>query len=153
MAAPAFECLLYDVQDHIATLTFNRPDRMNAFGGTMGSDLQAALDVTDRDDDVRAVIITGAGRAFSSGADLTGGGFARERPADEPPIDQRPVNRDGAGVIALRIFTSLKPIVAAVNGASIGMGATLQLPMDVRIASTDAHYGFVFSRRGIVPEG
>lgn len=153
MADPAFNCLLFDVSENIATLTLNRPDRMNAFGDTLSQDLIAALDITDADDNIRAVIITGAGKAFSSGADLTGGGFARERPADEPPIDQRPVNRDGAGVIAMRLYESRKPLIAAVNGASIGMGATLQLAMDIRVASTEAHYGFVFARRGIVPEG
>ncbi len=153
MTTHNFECLLFEFSEGIATLTLNRPDRMNAFGMSQSQDLISALDVTDADDSIKAVIITGAGKAFSSGADLSGGGFARERAEETGPIDKLPVARDGAGVITLRLYASRKPLIAAVNGPSVGMGATIQLGMDIRLASTEAHYHFVFGRRGIVPEG
>ena len=153
MTAPTFEALLFDVEDGVATLTLNRPDRMNAFGMTQSEDLINALDITDADDAIKAVIITGAGKAFSSGADLGGGGFARERPEETGPIENLAIARDGAGKITLRLYASKKPLIAAVNGAAVGMGATIQLGMDIRLASTEAHYHFVFGRRGIVPEG
>ncbi len=152
--ARTFETLLYSVEDGIATITLNRPHAMNAFTDQMGHDLLAVFDETDSDDAVRAVIVTGAGRAFCAGADLSQGaatfdyalqtGDAQERHGD--------VVRDFGGRVTLRIFASLKPIIAAVNGAAVGVGATMQLPMDIRIAADGARYGFVFARRGIVPE-
>lgn len=151
-----FETLRLEIADNVATLTLNRPERMNAFTALMARELIAAFDRTDGDDDVRAVIVTGAGRAFCAGADLASGGdtfnydaqtaeggaFARDASAD----------RDTGGLVSLRIYESLKPVIAAVNGAAVGVGVTMTLPMDIRLASADARFGFVFARRGIVPE-
>ncbi|WP_397396526.1 crotonase/enoyl-CoA hydratase family protein [Phenylobacterium sp.] len=149
-STPTFETILYAVEDHIATITLHRPERMNAWTLQMCNDLQAAFDLTDRDDDVRAVIVTGAGRAFCAGADLSGGSqtFGAAKPDKDTPI-----RRDTAGLVTLRIFDSLKPVIGAINGAAVGVGVTMILPMDVRIASTDARFGLVFNRRGIIMEG
>jgi enoyl-CoA hydratase/carnithine racemase len=143
--------ILFDVADHVATVTLNRPDRMNAFTGTMMNELIDALDHTDADDDVRAVIVTGAGRAFCAGADLGGGGdtFAKGGSAVQTDVG---VPRDGGGLVSLRIFDSKKPVIGAINGAAVGVGVTMTLPMDIRLASDNAKFGFVFARRGIVPE-
>ena len=145
-----FDTLLYDVADGVATVTLNRPDRLNAVNTTVIQELVQAFDAADGDDGVRAVIVTGAGRAFCAGADLGGGGktFAggpgRAERAEE--------HRDGGGVVTLRIFDMKKPTIAAINGPAVGFGITLTLAMDVRIASTAARMGFVFARRGVVPE-
>ena len=143
-----------DISEGIATLTLNRPEKMNAFTNTMMNEIIAAMDQTDADDSVRAVIFTGAGtRAFCAGADLT--------PDDGRPVfsDSNPVDdlsdprvRDGGGKLTLRLFQSKKPLISACNGAAVGVGATMQLPMDIRLASDTARFGFVFARRGIVPE-
>jgi enoyl-CoA hydratase/carnithine racemase len=156
MAAPTFETLLYAVEDGVATITLNRPDRMNAFTVRMRDDLIAAFDATDADDAVRAVIVTGAGKAFCAGADLAAGGstFDYEERKDEARETAKVghVYRDGGGMVSLRIFRSLKPVIGAINGAAVGVGVTMQLPMDIRMASTNARFGFVFARRGITPE-
>ena len=144
-----FEQIRYDLDDHLLTITLSRPDRLNAFTPTMGRELIEAFDRADADDDVRAVIVTGEGRAFCAGADLGGGGGTfdwRERQeGDEVP-------RDGGGMVALRIFESTKPVIAAINGPAVGVGITMTLPMDIRLAADGAKIGFVFARRGIVPE-
>lgn len=136
-----------DVAGGVMTLTLNRPDKLNAFTAGMMAEMIAAFDAADADDAVRAVVVTGAGRAFCAGADLANGaaGFADTGPDGGTA-------RDGGGLLTLRIFDSLKPVIAAVNGAAVGVGATMQLPMDMRLASEDARFGFVFARRGIVPE-
>ena len=156
MPLPTFETLLYAVDDGIATLTLNRPEKMNAFTAQMRDDLVAAFDATDADDTVRVVIITGAGRAFCAGADLSSGGktfdYASQANLAREKYKVGDVYRDGGGVATLRIFKSLKPVIGAINGAAVGIGMTMQLPMDIRMASTDARFGFVFSRRGITPE-
>ena len=155
MASPTFETLLYDLDDGVATITLNRPDRLNAFTGQMMRDLIAAFDITDADDAVRVVIITGAGRGFCAGADLSSGAstFAPANRTDRPVEGAGAgTPRDGGGLVTLRIFDSLKPVIAAVNGPAVGIGATMQLAMDIRIASTEARYGFVFARRGLAPE-
>jgi len=156
MTAASYETLLYDVQDGIATITLHRPEKMNAFTGQMRDDLIAAFDATDGDDAVRAVIVTGAGRAFCAGADLSEGAntfdYDKLESAEQDPWKVGDVHRDGGGTVTLRIFNSLKPVIGAINGAAVGVGATMQLPMDIRMASTDARFGFVFSRRGITPE-
>jgi len=144
----AYETLLTEVRDRVMTVTLNRPDRLNAFTTQMMFDWLDVLDAIDADDDVRAVIVTGAGRGFCAGADLGGGGKTFDA-SREDKIDE---HRDGGGRVTLRIFECKKPIIAAVNGAAVGVGATMTLPMDVRIASEDARFGFVFARRGIVPE-
>ncbi len=151
---PSFETLLYDVSDHIATITLNRPDKLNAFTTQMMWDLIAAFDATDADDEVRAVIITGAGRGFCAGADLSGGGatFDASGGRADRAVERQGVIRDGGGRTTLRIFDSLKPVISAVNGPAVGVGVTMQLPMDIRLASTDARFGFVFARRGMNPE-
>ncbi len=143
--------ILFDVEDHIATITLNRPERMNAFTGTMMNEVIDAFDHTDADDDVRAVIVTGAGRAFCAGADLGGGGETFAKGGSDVQTDVG-VPRDGGGLTSLRIYASKKPVIGAINGASVGVGVTMTLPMDIRLASESAKFGFVFSRRGIVPE-
>ncbi|HOB95467.1 MAG TPA: crotonase/enoyl-CoA hydratase family protein [Aquabacterium sp.] len=156
MALPTFETLLLDVQDGIATITLNRPEKLNAFTAQMRDDLVAAFDETDRNDDVRVVIITGAGRAFCAGADLSSGGktfdYASRGDSARDKYKIAGIYRDGGGIATLRIFKSLKPVIGAINGAAVGIGMTMQLPMDIRMASTDARFGFVFARRGITPE-
>ncbi len=150
-ANDSLEDIRYVVDDHVATVTFARPDQLNAFRARTLRELLAVLDRIDADDDVRAVVVTGEGRAFCAGADLSGGAAAFE-PTRAPSGGGEPP-RDGGGMLALRIHALRKPIIAAVNGASVGMGATMTLPMDVRLASADARFGFVFTRRGIIPEG
>ena len=149
-----FTQILYDVADGIATITLHRPAKMNAFTRTMMDELIAAFDLTDADDAVRAVIVTGHGdRAFCAGADLTpdSGGQIFSSPGSEADLSSDEV-RDGGGRLTLRIFDSQKPVIAACNGAAVGVGATMQLAMDIRLAADTARYGFVFARRGIVPE-
>ena len=151
MSEPTFSELLYDTSDGVATITLSRPDKMNAFTNVMCREMVRAFDLTDADDAVRAVIVTGAGRAFCAGADLSGGGdtFAK---GGSDVRDDRGVVRDGGGLVSLRIFNSKKPVIGAINGAAVGVGVTMTLPMDIRLASDTAKFGFVFARRGIVPE-
>jgi enoyl-CoA hydratase/carnithine racemase len=140
------------VKDNILTVTLNRPDKLNAFTARMLSELLDAVDRADRDDDVRAIIFTGAGRGFCAGADLSGGANtfnAENRGPVDPGLDG---HRDGGGLLTLRLFDCLKPLIAACNGPAVGIGVTMQLAMDVRLASEEARYGFVFTRRGIVME-
>ena len=146
-----YEQILYSVEDSILTLTLNRPERLNAFNERTCREMIDAFDRADADDSVRAVIVTGAGRAFCAGADLQSGGDTFDSPAQgrSRSIDE---DRDGGGLLTLRIFDVKKPIIAAVNGPAVGVGVTMTLPMDVRIAATTARFGFVFARRGIVPE-
>ena len=140
----------YDVADRVATITLDRPDSLNAFTRLMRDQLIASFGRADADDDVRAVIVTGAGRAFCAGADLSAGTSTFD-PAkrEDAGLEGR---RDGGGRVSLRIFESKKPVIAAVNGPAVGIGVTMTLPMDIRIASRAARFGFVFARRGIVPE-
>ena len=144
------ETLTYAVADGVATITLNRPDHLNAFNRTMFAELLDAFDATDADDDVRAVIVTGAGRAFCAGADL---GAGRETFHSSVDIGQGPAPRDTGGELVLRIFRSLKPVIAAINGPAVGVGASMTLPMDIRILAEGAKVGFVFAARGIVPDG
>jgi|SRR5262245_36350789 len=140
-----------DVADGICTLTLSRPDKLNAVTSAMIEELIQAFDQADADDAVRAVIVTGAGRAFCAGADLSAGGRTFDRAArgrDEAPGE----HRDGGGRVTLRIYDMKKPVIAAINGPAVGFGITMTLPMDIRIASTEARIGFVFARRGVVPE-
>ncbi|MEN9792843.1 MAG: hypothetical protein RL330_921 [Actinomycetota bacterium] len=139
------------VADGVATVTLSRPDRLNAFTPRMMWELLEVFDRTDADDDVRAVVVTGEGRAFCAGADLSSGADTFAGGGSEIDTPQG-VKRDGGGMVALRIFDSLKPVIGAINGAAVGVGATMTLPMDVRLAAESARFGFVFSRRGIVPE-
>ena len=146
-----FQDIVYEVSDGIATITLNRPDKMNAFTGRMMHEIIAALDATDSDDSVKVVIFTGAGRAYCAGADLSSGGDTFAKGGSDVQTKQG-VPRDGGGLVALRIFESLKPVIGAINGAAVGVGVTMTLPMDIRIASDNAKFGFVFAKRGIVPE-
>jgi enoyl-CoA hydratase/carnithine racemase len=158
-----YETILYEIDDAILTITLNRSDKLNAFTTRMLTELIDAFDRADKDDAVKAVIVTGAGRAFCAGADLSAGGATFDRAArpDRPQVplgaDGQPdltsdAARDGGGRVTLRIFSCLKPVIAAVNGPAVGIGATMLLPMDIRLASEEARFGFVFVRRGIVPE-
>lgn len=147
---PDYQDITYDVSDGILTITLNRPDRLNAFTPTMCLELVDAFDRANVEDDVRVILVTGAGRAFCAGADLSSGGATfdyakRGESADEP-------GRDGGGLVSLRIFESTKPVIGVINGPAVGVGLTMTLPMDIRIASDAARFGFVFTRRGIVPE-
>jgi enoyl-CoA hydratase/carnithine racemase/RimJ/RimL family protein N-acetyltransferase len=148
-SAMAPEHITTDLTDRVLTITLNRPDRLNAWTQTMFGELMDAFDRADGDDEVRAVIVTGAGRAFCAGADLERGAetFAKRDREDPDSIP-----RDSGGQLTLRIFDSTKPVIAAINGPAVGIGATMTLPMDVRLAADDARIGFVFTRRGIVPE-
>ena len=161
---PDFQTLRYEVEDQILTLTMNRPERLNAFNSVMQREFLSALDEADADDEVRVVIVTGEGRGFCAGADLSKGAetfdYDNQTEADQ---EDRAANegrqggsndwlRDGGGLLSLRIYEFNKPIIAAINGAAVGVGVTMTLPMDIRIASSKAKVGFVFSRRGIVPE-
>jgi enoyl-CoA hydratase/carnithine racemase len=160
----SYKEITYVVADNVATLTLHRPDKLNAFTGVMMSEMIDAFDRADADDQVRAVIVTGAGRAFCAGADLSAGAktFDYADRSDRPEKAGAEVNgevdwsseavRDGGGRLTLRIFESKKPVIGAINGPAVGVGATMQLPMDIRIASETARFGFVFARRGIVPE-
>lgn len=144
-----FEQIITDLTDHVLTITLNRPDRLNAWTHTMFGELMQAFDRADADDEVRAVIVTGAGRAFCAGADLERGGETFTKREHE---DADSIPRDNGGQLTLRIFELTKPVIAAINGPAVGIGATMTLPMDVRLAADDARIGFVFVRRGIVPE-
>jgi enoyl-CoA hydratase/carnithine racemase len=146
-----YQQIRYEVDASILSITLQRPDKLNAFTETMMRELIDAFDRSDADDGVRVVIVTGAGRAFCAGADLSGGSgtFDAARSARPQTIDE---HRDGGGQVSLRIFESKKPVIAAINGPAVGVGITMTLPMDVRIASSAARMGFVFVKRGIVPE-
>lgn len=150
----SFTQIIYDVADGIATITMHRPEKMNAFTNVMMREMCTAFDLVDADDTVRAVIVTGSGeRAFCAGADLTpdsGGDVFASRSEVETLSDERV--RDSGGRLTLRIFQCKKPVIGAINGAAVGIGATMQLAMDFRLASDTARFGFVFARRGIVPE-
>ncbi len=155
----AYEQILTDVKDAILTITLNRPEKLNAYTHTMGYELIDAFARASADDAVRAIVVTGAGRAFCAGADLSGGVQSFHSAAGNDPHAGEAIDwgddrvRDYAGRLTLAIFECLKPVIAAVNGPSAGVGTTMQLAMDIRIASETARFGFVFSRRGIVPEG
>lgn len=146
-----YETIEYRVDDAIATITLNRPDRLNAFTGQMMVDLIDAFGKADEDDDVRAVIVTGAGRGFCAGADLAAGAgtFDNRVRGGATDIEE---HRDGGGRVTLRIYDMSKPVIAAINGPAVGVGITMTLPMDIRLAVPDAKIGFVFARRGLVPE-
>lgn len=153
MSDPVFETIRWDLSGPVLTLTLYRPEKMNAMTRLMRRELCRALDLADADDAVRAIVVTGAGRAFCAGFDLSEGSRAFDTAAPErTPEPGETAGRDGGGVLALRLFACTKPLIGAINGAAVGIGASMLLPMDVRIASSDARFGFVFARRGIVPD-
>jgi enoyl-CoA hydratase/carnithine racemase len=147
----SFTEIRYEVADHVATITLHRPEKMNAFTNTMMREVIAAFDLVDADDEVRAVIVTGSGRAFCAGADLSMGAKTFAAGGSDVATNVG-VPRDGGGLVTLRIFDCTKPVIGAINGAAVGVGATMTLPMDIRLAADSARFGFVFARRGIVPE-
>lgn len=158
----AYETIRYELVEQILTITLNRPEKLNACTATMEGELIDAFDRVDKDDSVRAIIVTGEGGAFCAGADLSSGADTFDRDARRAPVKRRsdgtvdysdPKVSDGGGQLTLRVFKCLKPVIAAVNGPAVGMGVTMQLAMDIRIASEAARFGFVFSQRGLVPEG
>jgi enoyl-CoA hydratase/carnithine racemase len=142
------EALLTELEDGVLTVTLNRPERLNAFNTPMARELLDVIDRIDRDDAIRVAIVTGAGRGFCAGADLGGGGGTFDVSGETAAAE----HRDGGGFVTLRLFDCLKPVIAAINGPAVGVGATMTLAMDVRIASDRARFGFVFARRGITPE-
>jgi enoyl-CoA hydratase/carnithine racemase len=146
-----FDQITTDLTEHVLTITLNRPERLNAWTAQMGSELIEAFDRADADDEVRAIIVTGAGRGFCAGADLASGGETFDyRKRERMGAGAAP--RDNGGQFTLRVFRSTKPVIAAINGPAVGVGATMTLPMDIRLAADDARIGFVFARRGIIPE-
>lgn len=147
-----YNTIRYEVEEGILTLTLSRPDKLNAFTGEMLREMMDAFDHADADAEVRCIIVTGAGRAFCAGADLSAGGNTFAGASGERQGTERGVQRDGGGLLTLRIFELTKPIIAAVNGPAVGVGATMTLPMDIRLAADSARFGFVFARRGLVPE-
>lgn len=175
-AGSDFETIRYDVSDQIATITLNRPDRLNAFTQLMAAEIVAALDLVDGDDDVRALIITGEGKSFCAGADLSAGTatFDYDAAGDSSPGsaasdandpiaafyggiddmrgDHPDAIRDTGGIVVLRMYRCTKPIIAAIRGDAVGIGVTMCLPADIRLASRTARFGFVFNARGLVPE-
>ena len=146
----SYNTIIYDLEDGILTITLNRPESLNAYNHEMQNELINAFDKADADDNVKAIIMTGAGRAYCAGADLGGGGntFNADARSDRP----RGPQPDGGGILTLRIYELKKPIIAAINGAAVGVGLTMTLAMDIRIAADVAKFGFVFARRGIIPE-
>jgi len=160
----AYQTILYDVADNILTITLNRPEKLNAFTREMMLEMIDAFDQADADDNIRAIIVTGSGRGFCAGADLSAGATTFDRTASAEPASRATSKseadidwsdesiRDGGGLLTLRIFKCLKPVIAAINGPAVGVGVTMQLAMDVRMASENARFGFVFARRGLVPE-
>jgi enoyl-CoA hydratase/carnithine racemase len=144
-----YEQIRYEVDDALLTITLDRPDRLNAYTSTMMKELIDAFDRADADDEVRVVLLTGAGRAFCAGADIAGGGATFDKHGGDPAGEHL---RDGGGQVSLRIYESTKPVIGVINGAAVGVGLTMTLPMDIRLASADARFGAVFTRRGIVPE-
>ena len=152
---PSYDDIAVEVVDRIMTITFDRPDRLNAFTVPMQRSLCAALDQADADPDVRAVVVTGRGRGFCAGADLGSGGGTFDIESGSPATgsgDRTRAHRDEGGLVTLRLFECTKPVIAAINGPAVGVGATMTLAMDIRLASESARFGFVFARRGIVPE-
>jgi enoyl-CoA hydratase/carnithine racemase len=149
----AYETILYDIDGPVLTITLNRPDKLNAYTGVMGAELEDAFLRADADDDIRAIIVTGAGRGFCAGADISAGAGAFDTAAEGSvafAAGNKP-RSSGSGFVGA-IFNCRKPSIAAINGAAVGVGATLTLSMDIRIASSQARMGFVFARRGLVPE-
>jgi enoyl-CoA hydratase/carnithine racemase len=144
----SYQTIATEIRDRILTITLTRPDRLNAFNSTMLEELLGVLDDADADDQVRAIIFTGAGRGYCAGADLGEGGST----FDGGPAEDDAEHRDGGGLLTLRLFECRKPVIAAINGPAVGVGITMTLAMDIRIASDEARIGFVFARRGIVPE-
>ena len=147
-----YQQISYEVEDQVATVTLDRPEQLNAFTARMMHEMISAFDEADADDEVRAVIVTGRGRGFCAGADLSGGGESFAHGGGGDAEGPQSVVRDGGGLLTLRIFASKKPVIAAINGPAVGVGVTMTLPMDIRLASENAKLGFVFARRGIVPE-
>lgn len=146
----SYSTILYEVEENILTITLDRPEALNAFNNNMLEELLDACDRADADDSVKAIIVTGAGRAFCAGADLSSGGKTFN--SDARNDRESGINPDGGGRLTLRLYELNKPIIAAINGPAVGVGVTMTLAMDIRLASTQAKFGFVFARRGIVPE-
>ncbi|MBS0469782.1 MAG: enoyl-CoA hydratase/isomerase family protein [Proteobacteria bacterium] len=148
----SYEHILYEVGDSIATITLNRPDKLNAYTATMGVELEDAFIAAGEDDAVRVIVVTGAGRGFCAGADISGGANAFDTKSGDTKMFQGAKPRRSGGGFVQAIYDSKKPSIAAFNGPAVGVGITLALPMDIKIASSDARFGFVFARRGLVPE-
>jgi len=149
-----FSQILYEVDGPAAVITLNRPEQLNAFTGTMLQELLVAFDQAEADDAVRAIIMTGAGRAYCAGADLSAGGETFDLDARGASAgDGGRAPRDGGGILVLRIFAATKPVIGAINGSAVGVGISMTLPMDIRLLADNAKVGFVFTGRGIAPDG
>lgn len=155
MSVPQFETLELSTEGEVATISLNRPEKLNAYNRVMLAELLKCFEYTEAAEAVRVVILTGTGRAFCSGMDMSGGAGAFDLP-DQPVTEEQAAAdgryRDGAGILALRMYDSVKPIIVAVNGPAVGVGVSIQMAADIRIASRTAFFGFAFVRRGVVPE-
>ncbi|HET8707690.1 MAG TPA: enoyl-CoA hydratase-related protein, partial [Pseudomonadales bacterium] len=149
----AFNTIKYEKDGAILTITLNRPERMNAFTVEMAQELVEAIDMADADNDIRVIILTGEGKAFCAGADLGKGGDTFSAPESESGEPDWKAIRDTGGVVTLRFFNCTKPMIGVINGPAVGIGATMVLPLDIRLAADDAKMGYVFCSRGIVPDG
>ncbi len=147
----SYEQIRYEVEDRVLTLTLNRPEKLNAYTPIMQRELIDALKRADEDDNIRVIIFTGEGRGFCAGADLSSGGSTFDFDKRDPKL-RNAQSRDGGGMLSLAIFEVRKPVIGAINGPAVGVGATMTLPMDIRMIADNAKMGFVFSRRGIAPE-
>ena len=143
---------LYEIKDGLALITLNRPDHLNAFTPVMREEFIRIIEEADQDDAVRVIVVTGAGKAFCAGADLSSGGSTFDRTDQEGRPISISRHRDGGGRTVLAIFNCRKPVIAAINGPAVGVGITMTLAMDMRVAAAEAKIGFVFTRRGVVPE-
>tara|TARA_B100001250_G_scaffold315808_1_gene278123 strand:+ start:1135 stop:2007 length:873 start_codon:yes stop_codon:yes gene_type:complete len=148
-----YKTICLDETDSTAILKLNRPENLNAFNMQMLEDMLSAIDYVNNDDNIKSLIITGAGRAFCAGADLSSGEKTFDKSFDTKGKFESDFRRDAGGILSLKIYNSLKPVISACNGVAVGIGATMQLPTDIRIGTKDSRYGFVFAKRGIVPDG
>ena len=148
-----YKTILLEEDNSAAILKLNRPNKLNAFNMQMLDDMLDAIDQVNKDDNIKSLIITGSGRAFCAGADLSSGEKTFDKNFDTKAKYESNFRRDAGGILSLKIYNSLKPVIAACNGDAVGVGATMQLPADIRIATNKSRFGFVFAKRGIVPDG
>lgn len=148
-----YKTIILEESNSVGILKLNRPKKLNAFNMQMLEDMLDAIDLVNKNDNLKSLIITGNGKAFCAGADLSLGENTFDNGFDTKLSHEADFRRDAGGILALKIYNSLKPVIAASNGAAVGVGATMQLPADIRIATSNSRYGFVFAKRGIVPDG
>lgn len=148
-----YKTILLDEVDSVAILKLNRPENLNAFNMQMLDDMLSAIDYVNNNNNIKSLVITGSERAFCAGADLSSGEKTFDKSFDTKGIFESDFRRDAGGILSLKIYNSFKPVISACNGVAVGVGATMQLPTDIRIGTKNSRYGFVFAKRGIVPDG